>query len=56
MVFLGAEFYPPALPEPPIQTPMEEEERGKAAVCGRAAHSAGAESAAGKAEESDSPA
>jgi len=28
MVHLGAEFYPPALPEPPAQPPPEEEEEG----------------------------
>ena len=29
MVFLGAEFYPPALPEPPAPPPAEEEEEEK---------------------------
>ena len=28
IVYLGAEFYPPALPEPPAQPPPEEEEEG----------------------------
>ena len=28
VVYLGAEFYPPALPEPPAQPPPEEEEEG----------------------------
>ena len=29
MVFMGAEFYPPALPEPPAPPPIEEEEEEK---------------------------
>ncbi len=29
MVYMGAEFYPPALPEPPAQAPADEEEDEK---------------------------